>query len=280
MRRKRKVNPIRILILILGICVLLIPFIMLPKLFVRQPEPVQEPEPVEIDPFYDFDSFVKDENGIITYDNPEYNSIIGIDVSTFNHEIDWEAVASDEVVQFAIIRAGYRGAIEGLLHTDDQFYNNIEGAVQNGIPVGIYWYSSGLNTDEIDEEVDYLLSLFEGYPISYPVVFDMEPYETDENGGRISALSVEEKTQIALYFCQRIRDAGYTPMIYGNADWLYNNLNFTELAGIDIWYAAYQSKPRMYDEFRMWQFSNAGGIDGIDTAVDLNLYLEKISQDQ
>lgn len=277
MRRKRKVNPVRVLIII-GICIALIPIILLlPKLFEPQTKSEPAPEPVEIKSFYDFNSFIKDENGIITYDNPEYNSIIGIDVSTFNHEIDWEAVAADDVVQFAMIRAGYRGAIEGLLHTDDQFYNNIEGAVQNGIPVGIYWYCSGITVDEINEEVDYLLSILEGYPITYPVVFDMEPYEADENGGRISTMSVEEKTEKALLFCQRIRDAGYTPMIYGNVDWLYSNLNFEELEGIDIWYAAYQSKPHMYDEFRMWQFSNAGRIDGIETAVDLNLYLEKVS---
>lgn len=280
MRRNRKVSPIRIFILIAGLCIILIPIIWLVLRLIsgnNEPEAQPAPEPVVIESFYDIDSFVKDENGIIRYDNPDYRSVIGIDVSTFNHEIDWGAVASDEVVEFAMIRAGYRGAIEGLLHTDDQFYNNIEGAVSNGLPVGIYWYSSGITEDEINEEVDYLLSLLEPYPISYPVVFDMEPYEADENGGRISTMSQDEKTQMALIFCQRIRDAGYTPMVYGNLSWLYDNLNFEQLAGIDVWYAGYQSKPSMYDEFRMWQFSNAGSIDGIDNGVDLNLYLEKNS---
>lgn len=270
MKRRKKIRN-RIILLLLGVLLLLC-FLGIYVLFhSEKEEPVSEPEIVY---YYNIDQFKKDENGLMTFTDPDYMYTTGIDVSQFQHYIDWEQVAQENL-DFVMIRAGYRGAIEGLLHTDEYYEHNIQGALDNNMKVGVYWYSTSLNTEELDEEIDYLLELIEPYDISYPVVYDMEPYFQDENGGRIHVLSVQEKTDLANYFCDRLEEKGYKTMIYGNSDWLYNNLDFNRIRDREIWYAAYQSKPSMIDRFTMWQYSNRGIISGIDTDVDINIYIQK-----
>ncbi|MDO4468110.1 MAG: GH25 family lysozyme [Bacillota bacterium] len=224
--------------------------------------------------YYDADQFVWNEQGWMTFQNPDYTYTKGIDVSTFQHEIDWNQVAESDI-DFAMIRAGYRGAVEGLLHEDSEFQENVNGALQNNIDVGVYWYSSAINEEELEEEIEFLLSLIEPYSLAYPVAFDMEPYAADENGGRIHVLSQEERTKLALLFCEKMKQHGYDVLIYGNWDWLYNSLDFSAISNQEIWYAAYQNKPAMPDRFTMWQYSNNGMIPGIETTVDLNIFIQK-----
>lgn len=60
-----------------------------------------------------------------------------------------------------------------------------------------------------------------------PIVFDMEEFE---NGGRIDNLTQEQRTNLALRFCGKIKKAGYDPMIYGNMTWLYQNYDFEKIS--------------------------------------------------
>ena len=64
---------------------------------------------------------------------------IGIDVSEHNGTLDWAAIKKAGI-KFAIIRDGY-----GVYHVDNQFNNNITGALAQGISVGIYWFSYALD---------------------------------------------------------------------------------------------------------------------------------------
>ena len=64
----------------------------------------------------------------------------GIDVSYANGTVDWAKVKAAGI-SFAIIRAGY-----GRYQVDSQFTANIKGALAQGIPVGIYWFSYALDT--------------------------------------------------------------------------------------------------------------------------------------
>ena len=60
----------------------------------------------------------------------------GIDVSSHQREIDWQAV-KDAGIDFAVIRAGYRGyGSEGLIHEDPFFRQNMDGALAAGLDVG------------------------------------------------------------------------------------------------------------------------------------------------
>lgn len=198
------------------------------------------------------------DNGFINYSGEDIELIHGIDVSSHQGEIDWQRVANTPV-EFAMIRAGYRGGIEGLQHQDEYFDQNMQQAAANGIKTGVYFYSSAITMEELEQDAQLVLDMVSGYQIDYPIAFDMEIY--DEVNGRINSLTMEEN--------------GYQSMIYGNLDWLYSHLNFEKIQDKEIWYAAYLSTPQMNDEFRMWQYTNTGQIDGISTNVDMNVWLER-----
>lgn len=280
MKKSRKRNKYKKLLWVLVLPFAFIFLILVYALYSLFRSPSIKESPVEeIKMYYDIDKFVIDEEGWMTFIDPNYEYEKGIDVSRFQHEIDWEQV-KESGIDFAILRAGLREAVEGGIWEDSAFEEYVEGALENDIGVGVYWYSTALNEEELDEEIEFLTQILEPYEITYPVVFDMEPYDQEEDGGRISVLSRQEKTDLANLFCDKMESLGYDTMIYGNLNWLYNDLDFSQIANREIWYAAYQSKPAMPDRFTMWQYSNQGIIPGIDTSVDLNIYIkEKVKED-
>lgn len=223
---------------------------------------------------YDNKRFVTDSEGkkYYTDETGTYVSSFGIDVSYHQGDIYWENVAADGV-EFAIIRAGYRGYQTGELMQDTRFTEYIQGARSAGLDVGIYFFSQAINSQEALEEAEFVLSMIEGYDIDYPVVFDWEYISTDE--ARTDDLQREVLTQAAVTFCERISQAGYTPMIYGNAATMIFRYNLAEIAEYDFWLAQYYDEPSFYYDFKMWQYSSSGIVDGISNYVDMNVCFKK-----
>jgi GH25 family lysozyme M1 (1,4-beta-N-acetylmuramidase) len=110
----------------------------------------------------------------------------------------------------------------------------------------------------------------EGYDIQMPVVFDTEPIYYDDS--RTDELTPDKLTAIVRAFCDRIKEHGYTPMIYANAKRLTCMLHLERLSDIALWYADYQEAPIYPYEYQMWQYTEHGSVDGIDGEVDLNVY--------
>lgn len=82
-------------------------------------------------------------DGSVTYTGTAYRVLQGIDVSTFQQDIDWQAVA-DSGIAFAVIRAGYRGYGKGGIVEDDRFRQNVAGACAAGLRVGLYFFSQAV----------------------------------------------------------------------------------------------------------------------------------------
>ena len=193
---------------------------------------------------------------------------VGVDVSTYQGTVDWAAV-KDAGVDYVIVRAAYRGYETGRIVPDDLYEQNIRGAVDAGLHVGVYLYSQALSEDEAREEADYLLGLIEGLPVDYPVVYDQEEYTADQ--ARTDGLTGEQATLNALAFCERVYDAGYIPMIYTNNDWAQNMYDMERLDHYPIWYADYTAVPSLTGGFAMWQYTDSGQVPGVTGPVDLNL---------
>ena len=219
---------------------------------------------------YDLDRIVTDKKSDLKgyTDGKGRVGLKGIDVSTWQGDIDWAAVKNDGV-KFAFLRAGYRGYESGNIYEDDTLINNLSGANENGIPVGVYFYSQAATPAEAVEEAEYILQLIAGYDVSWPIVFDMELEESASS--RTRDLTPERRTDIAIAFCDRISDAGYTPMIYGNMRMLCGEMQPERLGKYEKWLAQYFYKPRYPYEFGIWQYTSEGHIDGIDGNVDINL---------
>lgn len=192
----------------------------------------------------------------------------GIDVSSHQGEIDWNLVAQDGV-EFAIIRVGFRGyGAEGRLVVDEQFENNIKGAKAAGIKVGVYFFSQAINEEEVLEEANLVLENIAPYQLDCPVVYDVEKTSA---AGRMNEISVEERTNLTLLFCQTIENAGYTPMIYHNTEMGALMIDVAALEDYDKWYASYSDQMFYPYEYKIWQYSDKGRVQGINTNVDLNI---------
>lgn len=221
---------------------------------------------------YSETSFRQDsESGEISYvdDSGKVISKKGIDVSNHNGTIEWDKVA-DDGVEFVMIRAGYRGSTEGGLVVDGNFRKNIEGALEAGIPVGVYFYTQALTPAEAIEEAEFVISLIKDYDITYPVAYDIEYTE-----GRTSEMSQKEFTDCAEAFLRTVSDAGYSPMLYGNLNSMFVMTDYETLKGYERWFAYYGFPVYNHYKFRIWQYSDQGTVDGITGNVDLNICMEE-----
>lgn len=191
---------------------------------------------------------------------------MGIDVSKWNGNIDWNAVKNSGV-SYAIIRCGYRGSSTGALIEDPKFRSNIKGAKAAGLKVGVYFFSQAVSEAEAVEEASMALSWASGYGLDYPIFLDVEP-----SGGRGDGISKETRTAICKAFCSTVQDSGCSAGIYANKTWLNEKINTGSLTGYKIWLAQYASAPTYTaTRYDMWQYSSKGKVSGISGSVDMNI---------
>lgn len=197
--------------------------------------------------------------------------VLGIDVSKWQKEIDWDKV-KNEGVDFAIIRCGYRGSVTGSLVEDPYFEQNIKGARAAGIKVGVYFFTQAVNEVEAVEEASMVISLVRDYELQYPVFIDTEGAG---GNGRADSLNVEERTAVCEAFCTTVKNAGLEAGVYASRNWYNNKLTASTLESYAIWLAEYRSVPLYQGYYQMWQYTSKGKINGINGNVDLNVSYRK-----
>lgn len=200
----------------------------------------------------------------------------GIDVAKYQGTIDWEAVAGTGI-DFAMVRLGYRGAVDGEIEEDSNARYNLQEASKAGILLGAYFFSTAISEEEAAEEARWAVELMAGYPITYPVVYDCEGFEDPES--RQYGMTKRQRTDAALAFLKTIEDLGYEGMFYAsknelNAKWETNRIE----ENYKIWVAQYPAEPypvtpvsSYTGRHHMWQYSTEGVVEGIDQNVDLNV---------
>ena len=114
-----------------------------------------------------------------------------------------------------------------------------------------------------------MLSYLAGTQLDYPVVYDWEPISGAS--ARTDGLDSVTLTDCAITFCETVAQAGYTPMVYYNKPVGYTRYDLSRLTDYDVWFAQYASKPDMYYNYRIWQYTSSGKIPGISTKVDMNI---------
>ncbi len=221
---------------------------------------------------YSLDDLIQLDDGEWQYTDGRGNVISkkGIDVSSHQGEINWASVSADGV-EFAIIRALYRGYSSGRLVEDEQFKANLSGAQANGISTGVYIFTQAVTEAEVDEEIAMLNELLSGYTLDLPVVVDVE--EADDGNGRMDTLSAADRTELIKYYCEALKSNGYTPMIYFNIEGAILMLDLKELEEYDKWFASYNTEFYYPYEYAIRQYSSTGSVDGIEGDVDLNMML-------
>ncbi len=207
----------------------------------------------------------------MSYTEPNVRVLRGIDVSKFQGEIDWNAVKS-QGVDFAVLRVGGRGQTEGKIYDDALFESYYEGASAAGLQVGVYFYSQAVSVDEALEEADYLLARIAGKRIDGPVVFDWETAGAE--GARTNDIPASLITDCAIAYCERVKAAGYLPMVYLMRYDGYMRYDLTRLLDYDWWYAGEYNgeSPKFFYDFQMWQYTSSALLDGVKGKVDMDLW--------
>ena len=239
---------------------------------------------------------VSDDSGNSSKLNIRVGFYKGIDVSTFNGDVNYSSIKS-QGIDFVMIRSSYgwydsydaaAGKEYGFQY-DAKLYNNVKGAVENNVPFGIYHYSYARNTSEAALEAEYTINALKSTgayanSMSLPIAYDVEDSKYQ------GSIDKETLTDIVITYCTKIREAGYQPMIYANKSWFVEHLNINRLnsLGYDFWYALwpggnidFSNKIQIADSGiypLIWQYTSSGSVDGANSnsgRVDLNVMYMK-----
>lgn len=220
----------------------------------------------------DKSEFINDASGNLTYTGREYKASRGVDVSSYQGDIDWQQVY-DSGVRFAIVRAGGMYYGSGELYTDDNFIKNIEGAKAAGLRVGAYFFSQAISEDEAEAEAKFVLDLLGDRKLDLPVFFDWERISGDT--ARTDGLDNETLTACAVRFCQTIESAGFNAGVYIYNDTGYYGYDLAQLENYTFWCVGISTYPCFYYAHEFWQYSFKGTVPGINADCDLNMMFEK-----
>ena len=202
----------------------------------------------------------------------EKASSLGIDVSCFNGHINWKAVRS-QGIDFALVRVGGRGWSSGLVYEDTFLQENLAGARSAGIKTGVYFYSTAVSTVEAVQEASVVLEKLRGTHLDYPVFIDME-YSGSYPNGRADELPTALRVDIANAFCRTIISGGYAAGIYASEYYMTSCMDYRSVSQYSYWLANYtenNAMPGFSGRYDIWQFTNAGQMNGISGTVDLNV---------
>lgn len=226
------------------------------------------PKPVLIPNPYTARDFAY-ENGYLTCLTGE--SLLGVDVSVHQGRIDWKKVA-EQGIRFAMVRVGARAwGQSGEIFADDYWEENLRGAKENGLMIGVYFFSQAISEEEAVEEARFLLQQLDGRELDLPVVFDWE-FAPDAEA-RTANMTAKMLNLCVVAFCEEIKAAGYTPMVYFNLDISRRMLDLPLLQnnGYPFWLAHYSDVMTYPYRIQMWQYTSTGVVPGIEGSVDLNL---------
>lgn len=249
---------------------------------IRKPAPVTEPTqeqtvpetteetlpPPPENPYGPVDFEANEETGEITLTSGD--AVKGIDVSEWQGNIDWTQV-KESGVEFVIIRVGGRGTEKGTLYADECAQGYYEGATAVGLKVGAYFFSQAITVEEAVEEAEFVLDAVKDWDVQMPLVYDWEYMGED---ARTALMDDRTLTDMAKAFCDRIKQAGHTPMLYFGRSQSTDLLNLEELVQYPFWLAMYSTIMDYPYQIDMWQYTDQGTVPGIDGNVDMNLWFQ------
>lgn len=214
---------------------------------------------------------MEDKAGLKRYmENGRKTSYVGVDISKHTGSVSFPRIKAAGI-DYVMIRLGSRGYSTGQITLDENFKENIEGAIEAQLDIGVYFYSQAITQDEAIQEANFVVQNLESYRahIKYPVAFNMGFVSNDKS--RIEGLSREDKTAVTASFMEGVRAAGYVPMIYGDKEWLIKEIDMTKLQDFDVWLSQEEEIPDYPYRYSMWQYNTDGVVNGIDGGADLNI---------
>lgn len=276
--KKEKIRKLEILIGVLFLLFTLM--IVIGRFLKNDQEIIPEESAEEKEPGIDY-SKIEVISGKYYYEDERFSSSFGIDVSEFQEKIDWKKVREDDV-EFAYIRIGRRGATTGLLYEDKRFEENYKGAKDNGIKLGVYFFSQAIDEKEALEEAAWVLEHLKGKEVDLPIVYDCEEVFLEDEKPRLEGIDRKQLTDNTIAFAEEMKKNGYEVMIYTYQYWADTYYEMDRISVYPIWFAQYDTDiPSFEWPFNIWQYSNRGTISGIKGETDLNImFIQKSDQSE
>jgi len=224
---------------------------------------------------YDFTKLVCQSDKMKYFYDGKQVSYLGVDVSKLQDYVDFTKVKKAGV-DYVMVRVGARGYSSGQLVIDEYFTENVKRANDAELKVGVYFTSQAVNTAEAEEEADLVLANIKDLNISYPVAFYMGNAGGEQQ--RTDSLLKADRTAIVRTFLDKIKNAGYVPILYATKEQMIKKLDLSKLTDYDIWLSQISDIPDFPYRFTMWQYSVSGNIDGIAGHANMNISFVDFSE--
>ena len=200
-----------------------------------------------------------------------------LDISEFQPNIDYKKLASE--VDAVIIRVGYRGwGSSGDLVTDSMFKTHLQGAIDNNIPYGFYFFSQATTAIEAKAEANYTYNLIKNSTPSLPIYIDIEDSTAPDKTGRADGLTKTQRTNIINTFCKEIEAKGLKGGVYASESWFDYKFTTSKIDKYSIWVANFginngqaNTKPSL-SKYDGWQFTSNYSLSSIPTNVDMSFF--------
>lgn len=189
-----------------------------------------------------------------------------IDISEFNTVTDWDKVKAN--VDAVIIRALRRDSRTGALILDKKYIDHRKACKAHNIPYSLYYFTEDITEAEAKEAANTMVyTLRDIAKYIAPVFIDTEHIDAEARADKIDKAT---RTKCVKAFCETLQAAGIPAGIYSNTSWLNNNLDMAQLP-FSVWVAEWETaKPSYSGNWCLWQYTNAGTVDGISGAVDIS----------
>lgn len=191
------------------------------------------------------------------------STVVGVDISKWQGDVDY-SLLSRAGVSFVMLKIGGQEKINGDIVMDPNFTKNIEGAIQNGLSVGVYFYSHAKNVDTARKQARWVIQNIRNYDVDLPVAFDWENWDRYPTYG----IGFRSLNRIADAFISEIKRYNYDSLLYSSKFYL-DNVWYSE--NYSKWLAYYNDQFKLTDDYVLWQMSNRGKVDGIQGNVDIDI---------
>lgn len=197
------------------------------------------------------------------------SSEMGISVSEHQKNINWKKVKKYGI-DYALIRIGRRGYETGELKMDAKFHKNMNGAIENNIKVGGYFYSQAINQKEMDEEIDLILDAINKYNFDYPIGISLER-RNQSRKNRTNSLSDQDYIDLIKYFCIKMKKNNRTPMIMEKEKW-FNQFKAGTFDGYLKLVSNEKSAPSI-NNCIIWEYreKTKKAVAGINSEIELSI---------
>jgi len=188
----------------------------------------------------------------------------GIDVSHNNGAIDWSRVNAAGI-SFAFIKA-----TEGESWEDPKWQTNLAGCQSTGIMPGLYHFYHH-DVDPVAQATHFLKTIGEHASSGVPIAIDVEA--PDDGAGSLTYGPDEVVHRVTAFVNAVTQAVGRSPLIYTYpAAWKELTGDSDSFAATcPLWIASYEAAPSIPNGWTgatIWQYTDKGNVDGIETIVD------------